>query len=179
MAKITITEALSELNLIKKKIEKKKPDVLNNLVRFDHMADPFANVGGSKEYIGSQLQAIDDLRKRFVKIRSAIAQANTVNTIKIGRHEMTINEWLNWKREQSKDEKEFHESIAKTLKVHIDNAAQRPSVFKDDQGNTKLANMIPNVEYSERLKAVEEISDMIENLDGQLSLKNATITIEI
>jgi hypothetical protein len=43
----TITEALSEINLIKKKIEKKQQDVIGNLVRWEHLKDPFESVGGA------------------------------------------------------------------------------------------------------------------------------------
>ncbi len=179
MSQVTITEALSELNLIKKKIEKKQQTVLGSLTRVEHMPDPFEKVGGSKEYLAGEIQAIEALRKRYVKIRSAIAKVNTVTPITIGPETMTINEWLNWKREQATSALQFASSLATDTKKALDIQSQRPSVFKDDAGNVKVVNVIANVDYPERLKAASDLDDMIEKLDGQLSLKNATITIDI
>ncbi len=45
MEKITITEALSEVNLLKKKIEKKKEMILANLAKFKHVPDPYEKQG--------------------------------------------------------------------------------------------------------------------------------------
>lgn len=179
MPQITITEALSELNLIKKKIEKKQTDVLPNLVRWDHMPDTFAKAGGSETHISSEIQSINDLRKRFVKIRSAIAEVNTKTSITVGSTTMTVNEWLNWKREIADDSRKFANNVANSVKHALDQQAQKPQLIKDDAGNVKIVNLIPNVDYAHCLKVVDEIDEMTEKLDGQLSLKNATIMIKV
>jgi len=181
MSKITITEALAELNLIKKKIEKKKPDILNNLLRYEHVADPFLKEGGSQQYIAAEIQSINSLRERFVKIRSAIAKINTETHITVNNVTRTINEWLNWKRDQATDDLLFRQQISATLKTQMDrlaNSSQVP-VYKDDKGENHFVKWATNTSYSEHLKAAEEIQAILDTLDGQLSLKNATIVIEI
>lgn len=176
---ITITEALSELNLLSKKIEKKQQTVLSNLVRYDHVKDPFESAGGTQQVMTSECRAISDLQKRYVTIRSKIAEANTKNRIVIGQKDMTINEWLNWKREISEKEKTFVNKVHSSIKGLLDQSATKPNVIKDDQGQMKIVNVIPNLDYGTFIKASEDIQDVIEKLDGQLSLKNATILIDI
>lgn len=179
MAKITITEALSELNLIKKKIEKKQAAVLDSLTRLDHMPDPFEDIGGSRAFVKIELQAIDDLRRQFVKIRSEIAKINTTTDVSVMGSTMTINEWLNWRREQATESRDFAYSVANKVKSAMDQHANRPPLVKDDQGNIRVINIIANVDYYKCLEKQQTISDMMEKLDGQLSLKNATTMIDV
>jgi len=176
---ITITEALSEINLIQKKISAKQEIVSGNLTRFEKTPDPFAKEGGSEKYIQSEIQSIEDLYKRWVTIRSAIAKANTVHTITIGEKTMTINEWLNWKREVATAQKLFFHKVHYQTKQALDANASRPSVYKDDDGKNIIVNLLSNVDYPEFVKKEHEIIEILERLDGQLSLKNATITIDI
>jgi hypothetical protein len=76
MSKITITEALAEIPTIVKRIDKKQEFILNFLYRQSAVRDPHEKDGGSSELIKREMQAIDDLQARLVKIRSSIQLAN-------------------------------------------------------------------------------------------------------
>lgn len=177
MDKITITEALSEINLLKKKIEKKELIVAGNLIRVKHIKDPLE--GGSQFYVARELQAIKDLNKRYVKIKSAIAQANIKTLVTIGDDTKSIFDWLTWKRDIADKQTKLLQQINLGIKNHLDSQAQRPNVYKDDEGKVHLVEYELNVDYSTQLAAAQSLSDTIEKLDGQLSLKNATIQVEI
>jgi len=62
---MTITEALSQVNLVKKKLDHKKKAALQLLVRAEHVKDPYESEGGTKEFLKRELQAIDDLHTRL------------------------------------------------------------------------------------------------------------------
>lgn len=177
MEKITITEALSEINLIKKKIEKKELVVVGNLVRVKHIQDPLE--GGSQVYVARELQAINDLNKRHVNIKSAIAEANIKNFVTIHDETKSIFDWLTWKRDIADKQVKLFQQINHGVKNHLDSQSQRPNVYKDDAGKVMLVEYELNVDYSTQLLAAQILGDTIEKLDGQLSLKNATIQIEI
>ena len=176
---LTITEALSEINLIKKKIEKKQSVVTSNLVRAKNQKDPLENQGGSKDYIKNEIQSINDLMTRLLKLKGAIAEANITNKIAVNGRTLSIYDWLNWKRDLSASDLKFNSSIPVSVKQHLDNAANRPQIWKDDDGKTHLVEYELNVDYGDFLKKTEQITETLEKLDGQLSLKNATIVLEV
>lgn len=179
MEKITITEALSEINLIKKKIEKKKEVVVANLARAKHMPDPFYNQGGSAEAMRAELQSIIDLDERLITIRGRISKANSANSISIEGTERSINDWLTWKREVAEEENKFFMDICNKTKANMDHWAKSPQVYKDEEGKTHLVEFESNLDYALLLKGAEKAADIIEKLDGQLSLKNALIVVEV
>lgn len=179
MEKMTITEALSEINLVKKKIEKKSLNVLENLIRAKHIKDPFESSGGSKKVNESEIQAIRDLNNRLVKLRAAISIANLGNEISVEGEGKSIHDWLIWKREVSKNEMDFSAKIPSLVKTHMDQVTRQPQVYKDDEGKTHLVDFEINVDYPEFVKENGKLQNILGKLDGQLSLKNATIVVEI
>lgn len=179
MEKMTVTEALSEVNLIKKKIKSKQEKIRGALFRVEHVKDPFESDGGSEKMIQSEHQSLSDLNRRLEKIRSGISRANLETTITLGEEEKTIHDWLIWKREIATDYTTFVKDICNVVKVNNDAQAKNPQVYKDDEGKIHLVKPITNVDYSEWLKRHEKLIEKYENLDGKLSLKNATILIQI
>lgn len=179
MEKITITEALSEVNLLKKKIEKKKETVLANLAKAKHMPDPFKDDGGSFIANKANLQSIQDLNHRLIRIRSGISSANLTNSITLGNESRTIADWLTWKREVSQSETKFLSDLTQRDRANREHWSKSPQVYKDDTGATHLVEFESNIDYASVIKQAETLGDQLEKLDGQLSLKNATITIEV
>lgn len=179
MEKITITEALSEVNLIKKKIDKKKEMILANLAKVKHVPDPYARSGGGAQANLNELQAIRDLGTRLMHIRGAISQANLSNRIMINGTDLSIHDWLTWKREVAPLKQKFFLDLCSKTKQNMDHWAKNPQVFKDDEGKTHLAEYESNIDYAGIMKDTEHIGDCLEKLDGQLSLKNATIVVEV
>lgn len=174
---ITITEALSEINLLKKKIANAESGINSLLVRATHVEDPYAASGGTPSVYRSVWQSTQDMRDRLVKIRSQISTANNEHTITINGQSKTIFDWLTWKREIYADLERSLKAQIKQLKDTIQRESDRPEVWKDKDGNVQVVKYVRNVE----LKALEDqyvqLLDTYEKLDGQLSLKNATIVL--
>lgn len=179
MNKITITEALSEINLIKKKIEHKKKTVLGLVVKPQHIKDPYVNEGGTTGYLNREFQAISDLEKRLVSLRGAISIANCESQITVGEIKMSIHDWLTWKREVSKEQTSFVNAVVSTVKQHMDQAQKSPQVWEDAEGKKNLVVFESMIDYPAFIKKQEMLAEIFENLDGQLSLKNATVTVSI
>jgi hypothetical protein len=178
MEKMTITEGLAEIKLIEKKMEKKKTMIVSNLTRFKQVKDPFEKEGGSQTTIRQEMQSVSDLQKRLENIRSAIAKANLFESVTVGAQTKSIYSWLIWKREILENDEKFKQSIVNQIKSQIDRQSVNPQVWKTEAGGVELCELILNADYGEQLKALENLGDIKEKLDGQLSLKNATVVIE-
>lgn len=176
--KITITEALSELNLIKKKVQKKRINVLNNVIRAKHVKDTLESEGGSKEFIKREAQGVEDLNNRFIKLKGAIAKANVETLITVNGKTATIHDWLIWKRDIAKEQITFTTDVGGGVKKHFDQVQRQPQIYKDSEEKTHLVEYEANIDYGEYLKITENLQDTLDKLDGQLSLKNATIVVE-
>lgn len=178
MEKMTITEALAEIKLIQKKNDKLRNHVLGNLVRAAHVPDPFDKDGGSQQANFAWLQSIKDSEARQLRIRSAIAMANLTTAITIKEETKTIFDWLTWRREIAETCATFYETIARNIKSRLDEMSSKPQVWKDTEEKTHLLQLIPNLSYPDKQAVALALRDKLEKLDGQLSLKNATIVIE-
>lgn len=182
MKKITITEALAEIHLINKKIEKKKENIKRNLLTVSNIEDPFKNDGGAKEYIKREKQGIEDLYKALVKIRSEISKANLENSITIGDETKTIFSWLTWKREVANDYNSFLKEAADLVTQSLERHLKQPQVYMRGEQKEKEIEIVKyssNLDTAAWYKENEEKEDKLNKLDGLLSLKNATILIEI
>ena len=74
----------------------------------------------------------------------------------------------------------FVTNVHKTVKVDMDNFATRPQFIKNEATQEPmLCKLISNINYPFWVKKDEELNEALEKLDGQLSLKNATITITV
>jgi hypothetical protein len=177
--KLTITEALSEINLLKKKINDKQEQVLKHVVRASHVLDPFEKDGGSKRFIEKEMQSLGDLRKRLVRIRSKIQEENTKTMIVVNGKNQAISEWLSWKKDIAESEVRFLTVAHTNVKNNLDSAEKNPSFYKDKDGNNCFVQVVPNIDYQEVLKEREALAETADRLDGMLSLKNATTTIEV
>lgn len=180
MEKITITEALSEINLIGKKIKSKQEKITGALVRYEHMPDLYAAAGGSEKMITEETQSMRDLMTKLARIRSAVSQANITNKITINQRERSIHDWLTWKREISESEIEFAKKVHMTIKHNVDQIQKQPQLIKQENTTEpQLAKLKVNTDFAYWIKESEELCDVLEKLDGQLSLKNATIFVEV
>lgn len=175
---ITITEALAEINLIKKKIDDAEVGIRTMLVRASHVPDFYQEHGGAALMITKTQQSIRDLRTRFLSIRSGISKANIENQISVNGETKTIFDWLTWKREIYQPlEKALKEQIH-TLKQSAEKEAARPEVWKDQDGRTQLVSYVRNADLKTLEDEYNRIVEVYGKLDGQLSLKNATIVIQ-
>jgi hypothetical protein len=179
MERYTITEALAEIKLIDKRVDKKHEFIKTNLLRFDHMPDPFTKDGGSVEYMRRENQSVNDLWSRLIKLRAAITKANVDNTITVEGVTKSIAEWLSWKRDVQENQFNHLNNLVKTLEAHKREHERTPKFMKNDAGEAFIVKPVFNMDLEQIQKDLEKVMIIKERLDGQLSLKNATIVIGI
>jgi predicted dithiol-disulfide oxidoreductase (DUF899 family) len=178
MERMTITEALSEIKLIKAKTDKLRQLVKANLYRFEEQPDIFEKEGGSKRFAEATTQAVKDHEDRLTKIRAAITKANLENTITLGSDTKSIFEWITWKREVSQARFTFINGIQQELKNVEDKFRREPPAYRDKEQVLVFYKVQYNLDYSTFVTKAQEVADQLQKLDGQLSLKNATLVIE-
>lgn len=169
---MTITEALAELKTINKRIEKKKEFVVQYVAQPSVIKDPLENQGGSRVVVAQEMQAVNDLFKRYTTIRTAIQRANLDTVITIGEYTMSIAEWLNWRKEVAQTQAKFFKDIS-------NKAIQSRSMQFNKMPDGTIPQAIINVDEGVIFKTSENIEKVLGELDGILSLKNSTITINI
>lgn len=186
MAQITITEALAEIKTITARVQKLRAMVPGYLVRDGKMVDPLDREGGSTEHVRRTRQAIDDLSARLVAIRTAIQAKNLSTMLTLGhvtdvRAPMTqsVAAWLAWRKEVAPGQKEF----LSALFVHIQNSrvqAQRQGrkVVAADEAPAP-ENVVVCVNEKQLTDEIDQMEKWLGELDGRLSLHNATTCIDV
>lgn len=177
---ITITEGLAEIKTIFKRIEKKREFILANVARQEMIKDPLAKDGGSEAAIAREVQSVGDLLERVIKIRAEINKANQANAISIGGETRTIADWLTWKREISTPARTLWDSINSQV-ANVKQQAQQRGVkmVSATAAVERPEDVVLHVNVQDVAKRRESIEEVLGILDGQLSLKNATITIDV
>jgi hypothetical protein len=181
---LTITEALAELKTIQKRLEKKRGMIAQYVARQDGIRDPLDKDGGSVEVIKRERQAIADLETRHVAIRTAIQKVNQTTPITIGETTKTIAEWLTWRKEIADGARGFIEKLRLSV-VQARTQAQKQGfavISATASANTtdsKPTDLVVNVDEAGLAREAEELEHVLGTLDGQLSLKNATVVIEV
>ena len=178
MSKLTITEALAEIQTIRKRISKKQEFVQNYLYRQEMLKDPLQADGGSVAAIEHELQSIHDLETRQIELRRAIARANTENTIRAGDYEKTIADWLVWRREIAPIQQAFLSRLSYQL-VQIRQEAQRKGAIVTSGEAKNPQDYVVNISEQDLAIEIENLETVLGTLDGQLSLKNATIVLDV
>ena len=177
----TITEALAEIKTLNKRWEKKAESVLAYLWRPENLKDPLEKQGGSHAHVRDERQAMADLQARIVQLRRAIAAVNATTKLTINGQTYSIEEWLIWKREVAPHYADFLKKIRAAL-TQAHNEANRQRVFAgrmEREAQEKPTDVVVNINEQDFAKQVEGLEDTLGQLDGQLSLKNATININV
>lgn len=175
---ITITEALAEIPTIEKRIEKKQEFIRSYLYRQSAIRDPHEKDGGSASLILREQQSIHDLNERLINIRLSVQKSNLENTITIDGFTRLIADWLTWRREIAPKEQKFLAELSSNLSAMRQKAMQQGiNVTTQDAGFSQ--DIVVNINELELAQDIENIETILGTLDGQLSLKNATILIDI
>lgn len=183
-AKMTITEALAETKTIAKRLEKKKQAVLANIARDGQRVDPLAKAGGSEKYIREELQAIRDLELRLITIRTQIQRVNLSTPLTVGSRKMSIAEWLTFRREVAEGQQGFFSGMSSAIRAIRTKYEQptfnvRGASAVASVGEQKPVDVVVHLDEKQLLTEQEELETLLGTLDGQLSLLNATTTIEV
>lgn len=179
---LTITEALAETKTIAKRITKKREAIAQYLARQEKVKDPLAADGGSVQFIQREEQAVRDLEERLISIRRAILLANTETMLSVNGDSRSIQDWLTWRREVAPQQQVYLKGVQQGIaKVRVECQQKGLALVSatasvgDAQPNDVWVN-ISEKDLSERIEKLEEV---LGTLDGQLSLKNATTTINL
>jgi hypothetical protein len=190
---MTITEALAEIKTINKRLQTKREFVTSYLLRHEEIRDPLEKDGGSATMIARERQAIADLEQRIIDIRAAIARSNESTKITIGGRARSVTEWLAWRKEVAPGEGLFLADLRNRIKA-VREAQARGQVPRTDPRLAALAvqataiareksekppEIIVNLDEKELAKESESHEEILGQLDGQLSLKNATTEIRV
>lgn len=175
---ITITEALAEIKTIEKRIASKQEFVGQYLARQDNIKDPLEKDGGSATVLTREVQAIGDLEKRIVELRRGIQVANDKTQITLEGDTKAISDWLIWRREVAPVRKEFYNKLRKTLINYREVARKQGlNILGPNATAEKPSDIIVNLNEKDINQESERLENILGQLDGQLSLKNATVTI--
>lgn len=180
---MTITEALAEIKTVGKRIAKKREYIQQYLARAEGMKDPLERDGGAEAVIGRERQSIADLETRIVNLRMAIQRANEATAVTINGVTRTIAEWLVWRREVAPSRQQWLIGIRRSIASLREGAQKKgANIFTvsavAQAGDTKPIDLIINVDEADLAAQIEELEDTLGQLDGQLSLKNATVMVD-
>lgn len=177
---ITITEALAELKLINSKIEKKKTFVLTYVGRQEGAKDPLEKQGGTQSAIKAEMQAVKDLTERFVRIRSAIATANANTIVEVGGVKRFVADWLTWRRSAAPMEQGFQNALTAALaSLRRDAKSRGFNVAKQGETPQQMTDVVIEIDEKQLSESIEKTQEILDTLDGKLSLHNATVQVEI
>lgn len=178
MPSTTITEALAETKTITARIQKKREAIMGVLARDYRLKDSFASTGGSQEFIKRERQAVRDLEDRLVAIRCAIQAKNLSTVTAVAGTSRTVAAWLNWRRECSEKSKGFLALLSSTVsKVKQEANKQNMKAVATESGQP--GEVIINLDEAALVKEIEQMETVLGELDGKLSLLNATTTIDV
>lgn len=175
---ITITEALADIKTVSKRIEKKREFILNYLARPDGIKDPLEKEGGSHEAIMREAQAVGDLESRIIALRRGIGLANDKTTVEVGGVSRSVTDWLTWRRDVAPKHKEFLARVSATVKQIRDTAKKQGfQTLTPGATATQPNDVVVNISEASLASDIERIETILGELDGRLSLHNATVMI--
>lgn len=177
MASTTITEALAELKTLKARIAKKREHTQHYVLRDSRVVDPLEADGGSVTYISREWQAIRDMELRFMSIRNAIQKQNLQTYLEIGGFRYSITDWLTWRREMVQDRLSFLKNLANSIQRARKEWTSQKAQFSNMPEKLAESQLVINLNEKDLLAEIEGIDSTLGELDGKLSLLNATTFI--
>jgi hypothetical protein len=175
----TITEALAEIKTIGKRMPPKQQQIMQNIARQEGLKDPLIKEGGSVAVIAAARQSMTDLETRHVALRLAIQEANRRTDITIDGETHSIAYWLTWRKEVLPGRRTFLTQLGNVIQQNRQAALSKGfSVVRIDQTPAQGSDLMINVDEDGLAKEIEHLAKIEGDLDGQLSLKNATVLVD-
>jgi len=176
---MTITESLAEIKTINARIAKKREAIMRYFIRPNVMRDPMEKeAGGTEGFIQRERQGITDLEQRIVTIRTAIQRRNLETSVTVGETSRPVQQWLNWRREVAPGQ----QGSFRALMGRIDQARQqgrRDGKALTTSQEPSADGILVLLNEKELAEQAEKLEQTLGDLDGKLSLMNATTTIDI
>lgn len=179
MRQITITEALAERKLVDKRIDKKRDFIGQYVLQPANIIDPFAKDGGSVVVLAKELQGVTDLESNKITIMRAIAASNAKNEITVDGETRSIADWLVWRRDVLPKRREFLQGIAQGIQRQRQQLLKQNVTVKMNGEDSKPSDVLVNISESKIAGELEHLETVDGTLDGLLSLKNATLLVDI
>jgi hypothetical protein len=177
---MTITEALAEIKTTGKRVETKRDNTLKYLARESRVKDPMEQEGGSTTFIRQERQGIADLEQRIVDIRTAIQEVNLTTKLSLNGVSRSISEWLTWRREVAQGQKAYVNKMISGVNGIRQQVIKEGRKFTDKESDLSLpTDVIVHVNEKALLEEAEKLEQTLGELDGKLSLLNATTTIKL
>lgn len=173
----TITQALAELKTLTKRIETKAAFITEHLMRTEALKDPLARQGGAEKLIAEERQAMRDLWDQQVRIRRAVEDANIANTITVGGQTRSMAEWLIWRREVSKEERQFLRNLFTSITLQRRQQQSKGASVVSAGQEAKPIDIVVNLNEKALADEIEKLEEILGTLDGELSLKNSTLSV--
>lgn len=177
---MTITEALAEIKTIGKRLEKKRQGILQYVVRDARVKDPLEKDGGSTTFVQQERQGIADLEGRIITIRTAIQEANLATNITVGDQTKTIAEWLTWRREVSTGSRQFLTTLNQSIqavRAKLQTTTGARLINAASEATAQPGEVVVHVDEKELAGSIEGMEQILGDLDGKLSLLNATTVL--
>jgi hypothetical protein len=166
----TITEALAEIKTISKRVETKREFVQRHIARPRQVVDPLEGEGGSEKAVKESLQSLGDLAERITELRTGIHKANLKTRLTVNGHTRTIQEWLAWRKETAPLVRLVYQGLVRGIE-------QLRTQFVRDNPTLEKGDIITTYPEKEMADKLEDIETTLGELDGALSLANATTDI--
>ena len=153
---ITITEALADIKTTAKRIESKRAFILSYIGRPDGIKDPLEKDGGSVEAIRREEQAIGDLERRIVAMRSGIRRANDATLVEVLGSQRTISDWLAWRRDVAPRRREHLAKLRVALANIRDNSKRQGfGVLKPGDTAQQPQDVVINIDEASLAPEIE------------------------
>lgn len=200
--KMTLTQALSEVKLLTKRI-----DLSKSLIAVQLGSEDQEGVKKLESQLKANLQSSTDLLNRLMRIRQAITKANSETVVQVGEKQMTVIEAIERKKHLLPQQK----SLLQVMKNQLSNAERdlanrkaqferdldaRLAALKTDKANpvdenllkvtrdhlakSSYPTLIDPLNLASQIERLEhEVNDFELNVDVALSIVNARTEIEV
>jgi hypothetical protein len=168
-----IIEALKELPVIEKRIEKQASQIAEYAGLVSNEQPPFGTSDAQKKKVSELIQSNYDLSKRYAKLKRALAITNTQVEVEVLGEKRTIAEWITFKTHTANQ-------LARTLNaLNLSHAQARLQTSKFDVTEGIKIERMYDEEF--KLKQSNRVQELLDNIDATLEIVNATtdLTVEV
>jgi hypothetical protein len=177
MPTLTVAEALAEVQTIRRRIDKKQQLIAAYLLREQQYRDPLRAEGGSAAVLAGELRSVAALHERTVLLRRLIQNAYEGTAVSFGGRTRSLADWLVWRREVSARRAGFLKALSTRIHKARLSAARRGRATAAPAD--KPRDVVVHLNEQELAQDIEGLEELLGYLDGQLALKNATVTVEV
>lgn len=166
-----IIEALKELPLLEKRINKQCEQIMEYAALGSHEESPFGTREAHRKQLESLVQSNKDLASRYEKLKLALTLTNASVKVDILGTTKTIAEWITFKSST-------YRYLAKTLtSLDLVKASQRVREVKVDI--TEGIRVERMYDEQDRNRQLNNLSELFDKVDGTLEVVNATTDLVV